>query len=74
MQARFITADQLEAAAAQIGVTVDIRTLNQKGDRHQVKVNPGPEPLGKRNYQRISASSFSDRRVIALPRKSIGPA
>lgn len=64
MQARFITADQLRTAADEIGVTVEINTLNAKGDRHQVKVNPGPEPLGQRNYQRISASS--ERRVFAV--------
>lgn len=65
MQARFITADQLRTAATEIGVTVEIRTLNQKGDRHQVKVNPLGK-LGERNYQRTSAGMDDTRRVWAV--------
>lgn len=69
MQARFITREQLELAAADVGVTLDLTTLNNKGDRHRVKVNPSDEKDsdGNRPYQRISASPFgSNRRVAAV--------
>lgn len=66
MQARFITAEQLEAAAALVGVAVVITTLNAKGDRHRVKVNP-LGAIGERKYQRISLNmDGSERRVFAV--------
>lgn len=67
MIAKGITAEQLRAAAAEVGVQVEISPLNEKGDRHRVKVNSGdwkdPE-TGDRKYQRRSPNS--DRRVAAV--------
>lgn len=67
MIAKGITAEQLQAAADEIGVTLDMNPTNERGDRHRVKVNPGdwkdPE-TGDRKYQHRSWSS--DRRVHAV--------
>lgn len=73
MIASGITAGQLQAAAALIGVTADVRTLNDKGTRHRVKINPlvaasCRTPSGSRRrgeggnakYQRVSASTFNN--------------
>lgn len=67
MQAKNITREQLEHAAECIGVTVDVRTLNNAGTRHQVKVNPGEtrDADGDRKYQRISPSQFQNGRRVA---------
>lgn len=67
MQARFITLEQLETAARETNVRVDVRGLNDKGDRHRVKVNPShdKDSDGNRPYQRISASMFSNERRVA---------
>lgn len=64
MEASGITKEQLDSAAASVGVTLDARALNQKGTRWRVKVNPitefhqGPRGGRKtfRKYQRTSAS------------------
>ena len=40
MQARNVTARTLQAAADEIGVTLDITTQNARGTRHRVKLNP----------------------------------
>jgi hypothetical protein len=44
MIASKVTRETLESAAAEIGVTLDVTTLNAKGTRHRVKVNPGSLP------------------------------
>lgn len=72
MQARYITREQIETAAAAIGVAVDVKTLNKKGDRHQLKVSPivpddcrTPSGARKRGeagnapYQRTGVSTFN---------------
>jgi len=80
MQAKNITAAQLQAAADEIGVMIDSRPLNAKGTRHQVKVSPRVSQdactasgrrrsgtAGDTPYQRISASPFNaGRRVHAV--------
>lgn len=70
MQAKNITAEQLQHAAECIGVRADIRTLNNAGTRHRVKINPGTtkDDNGDRKYQRISLNypSGSERRVTAV--------
>lgn len=80
MIASGITAAQLQSAAASVGVALDVRTLNEKGTRHRVKVNPivpssARTPAGARKrgdkgnapYQRVSPSMFnSGRRVHAV--------
>lgn len=40
MLASNVTAETLQLAAANIGVRVDLHTLNAKGTRHRVKVSP----------------------------------
>lgn len=77
MQASNVSASTLREAAEAVGVSVDIHTLNAKGTRHRVKVNPGAkEPiLGPRGgkigtthkYQATSRSVFRQgRRVHAV--------
>ena len=80
MIAAGITGDALRAAAQAVGVTVDMRALNAKRTRWQVKVNPGPLPLealtpkgnrrkgpaGNNRYQRVSGSAYRSGRVNAV--------
>ncbi len=70
MIAKDITRETLEVAAAEIGVTIQTTTLNQKGTRHRVKVNPGSwkdADTGDRKYQRESAGyNGGSRRVAAV--------
>lgn len=78
MQARFITREDIEAAAAEIGVRVEIDTLNAAGDRHKVKLFPlvpveAYTPSGRRRrgengdapYQRVGVMN-DGRRVNAV--------
>ncbi len=81
MYARKVTKETLTAAAAAVGVDLDMDPKNQAGTSWRVKVNlrVPPEaytPSGRRKtgknevkvrYQRLSASSFSpNRRVNAV--------
>jgi hypothetical protein len=79
MLASKVTRKTLESAAAEIGVTLDMTSLNSAGTRHRVKVNPGARdgerfesPSGRKGspmskYQRISTSTFNGgRRVHAV--------
>ena len=72
MIASNVTRETLENAAAEIGVSVDVRTLSGSGLRHRVKVSPlvGPSaytasgrrkrgPAGDAKYQRESASLYN---------------
>ena len=66
-----MTQAQIEAAASDAGVSVVVRTLNQKGTRHRVKVNPSGKKDADRNrrWQRISpwrSSTGNHRRVHAV--------
>ncbi len=77
MLASKVTKEVLEAAAAEIGVTVKVTTLNERGTRHRIKVNPGVRvaeyhespTTGRKSatpnykYQRIS---MHERRVAAV--------
>lgn len=71
MIASGITAEALEAAAAEVGVKIERSALSGSGLRHRVKVNPSAPaeaytPSGRRKrgergdapYQRLSASYF----------------
>ena len=42
MIASHVTRDVLEAAASQVGVRLDVTTINRTGTRHRVKVNSQP--------------------------------
>lgn len=72
MIASNVTLQELEAAAAQVGVSIDARALSESGRRWRVKVNPISEvylgPRGgehrRRKYQRISASMYGNGRKI----------
>jgi hypothetical protein len=66
MRVTNITRDQLQKAANDIGVKVDIESLNKKNDRFRVKVSPGDykDDDGNRKYQRISASPFQKGRKV----------
>lgn len=69
MIAKNITREQLEKAATEVGVSIDVTT--QKGTRHRVKVNPSEYALrnanGDRPYQRISLNHHGrERRVAAV--------
>ena len=76
-----LQAINLRMAAEEIGVAIEIDTLNAKGNRMRVKLYPGTPPpeaftkggnrrkgeAGDAKYQRTSASGFrSDRRVNAV--------
>ncbi len=66
---RHLSVSQIITAAEFVGLSVNIRTLNAKGDRHQVKVNPGDEKdaNGDRSYQRIILNlNGGERRVAAV--------
>ena len=79
MQASNVSQSTLEAAAAEVGVSLDMTCLNLKGTRHRVKVSPlvpdecytksGRRRAGDKGnapYQRESAGYSCGRRVHAV--------
>jgi hypothetical protein len=60
MIASKVTREVLEVAAATVGVSVDITTLNQRGTRHRVKVNSAPTAA---NYRTATARDGITYRV-----------
>jgi hypothetical protein len=79
MIASHVSREILESAAVKVGVRAEIRTLNQKGTRHNVKLFPQTEPSmftpagrrrtgeqGDARYQRESVGMNAGRRVNAV--------
>lgn len=65
MIAKNVSRATLYSAAQAVGVNIDVKTLNTKGTRHQVKVNPNDtkDAHGNRTYQRVSPQG---RRIAAV--------